>query len=50
MVAVTFSAVRSSDGVATLTTMLITKGTPDSTYADIDTMLSVVLTSQSVGG
>ena len=47
---VTFGAVRTGDGVATMTTMLFTKDTPDATFTDIDSMLSVVLTSQSVGG
>ncbi|MGV8909499.1 MAG: hypothetical protein ACOH1Y_10990 [Propionicimonas sp.] len=50
MLVVTFSAVRTSDGVASLTTMLFTKDTPEATFNDIDQMLSVVLTSQSVGG
>jgi len=50
LLVVTFGAVRTSDGVATMTTMLFTKDTPDATFTDIDSMLSVVLTSQSVGG
>ena len=50
MLVVTFAAVRTDDGIATLTTMLFTKDTPDTTFSDIDTMLSVVLSSQSTGG
>ncbi len=50
MYVVTFAAVRTTDGVASLTTMLFTKQTSDETFSDIDSMLSVVLTSQSVGG
>ena len=50
MLVVTFAAVRTDDGIATLTTMLFTKDTPDTTFSDIDRMLSVVLSSQSTGG
>ena len=49
MLVVTFAAVRTTDGVATLSTMLFTKDTPDSSFSDIDKMLGVVLTTQSVG-
>jgi len=49
MLVVTFAAVRNTDGLSTLTTMLFTKDTPDDTFADIDKMLGVVLTTQSAG-
>ncbi len=49
MLVVTFAAVRTTDGVATLSTMLFTKDTPDPSFSDIDKMLGVVLTTQSVG-
>ena len=49
MLVVTFAAVRNTDGLSTLTTMLFTKDTPDATFTDIDQMLGVVLTTQSAG-
>lgn len=49
MLVVSFAAVRTTDGVTTLSTMLFTKDTPDASFSDIDQMLSIVLTSQSVG-
>lgn len=49
MAVVTFAAVRTTDGVATLSTMLFTKDTPDSSFADIDKMLGVVLGTQAAG-
>ncbi len=49
MLVVTFAAVRTTDGVATLSTMLFTKDTPDSSFSDIDKMLGVVLGTQSAG-
>jgi hypothetical protein len=49
MLVVTFAAVRTTDGVATLSTMLFTKDTPDASFNDIDTMLGVVLGSQAAG-
>jgi hypothetical protein len=49
MLVVTFAAVRTTDGVATLSTMLFTKDTPDSSFNDIDKMLGVVLGTQSAG-
>ncbi len=49
MLVVTFGAVRTTDGIATLTTMLFTKDTPDATFDDIDRMLGIVLGTQSEG-
>ena len=49
MAVVTFASVRTTDGVATLSTILFTKNTPDSSFTDADKMLGVVLTTQSVG-
>jgi hypothetical protein len=49
MLVVSFAAVRTTDGLSTITTMLFTKDTPDATFADIDQMLGVVLTTQSQG-
>jgi hypothetical protein len=49
MLVLTFSAVRTTDGVATLSTVLFTKDTPDTSFTDADKMLGVVLASQSAG-
>lgn len=49
MAVVTFAAVRTTDGVATLSTMLFTKDTPDSSFTDIDQMLGIVLGTQAAG-
>jgi hypothetical protein len=49
MLVVTFAAVRTTDGIATLTTMLFTKDTPDETFSDIDKMLGIVLGTQAEG-
>ena len=50
MLVVSFAAVRTTDGLSTISTMLFTKDTPDETFADIDKMLGVVLGTQAVKG
>jgi len=49
MLAVTFAAVRTTDGVSTLSTLLFTKDTPEDSFTAVDQMLGVVLASQSAG-
>jgi hypothetical protein len=49
MYALTFTAVRTSDGVASINTVLYTKKTPDSTFEGADKMLNQVLKSQASG-
>lgn len=49
MLAVTFAAVRTTDGVSTLSTLLFTKDTPEDSFNAVDQMLGVVLGSQSAG-
>lgn len=49
MFALTFASVRTSDGLATLSTVLYTKSTPDSSFAGADKMLNQVLQTQSAG-
>jgi hypothetical protein len=49
MYALTFASVRTSDGLVTISTVLYTKKTPDSSFEGADKMLNQVLGTQAAG-